>query len=135
MKTHKKAISAKNGDGRIELEPETDDGMWHLYNIIRKGDSIKATTQRKVKNTTDTGHSTSKKVTMSLIIKVESVVFESQSCSLRVNGKTIGQNDHVPMGSYHSMDIEVNRVFSLTKSCWDSIFWVSEKEKMWFKKF
>ena len=121
MKIHKKEISAKDAHGRIELEAEGDDDMWHLYNMIRKGDSIKCTTQRKVKNTTNTGHSTSKKITLNLIVKVETVIFESEGCTLRINGKTIGQNDHVPLGSYHSLEIEVNTKFSLTKGCWDSI--------------
>jgi len=121
MKLLKKEIIAKNQSGRIELQPDEDEDMWHLYNIIRAGDSIKTTTIRKVKREGATGSVSTNKMTISIIIKVEKVNFEADVCKLRVSGKTIGENEHVPKGSYHTIEIEAHKKFSLTKFCWDTI--------------
>jgi len=120
MKILKKEI-IKDQSGRIELQPEEDEDMWHLYNIIRPGDSIKTTTIRKVKNESNTGSVTSKKITMTIIIKVEKINFEADVCKLRISGKSLGENDNVSKGSYHSVEIEAHKKFNLSKGCWDTI--------------
>ena len=121
MKLLKKEILSKDQSGRIELQPDEDEDMWHLYNIIRPGDSIKTTTIRKVKKETATGSVSTNKLTISIIIKVEKTNFEADVCKLRISGKSIGENEHVPKGSYHTVEIEAHKKFSLTKACWDVI--------------
>ena len=32
--------------GYVTLRPEDDEDMWHLYNLIQTGDSVRATTVR-----------------------------------------------------------------------------------------
>ncbi|QQP49877.1 Protein pelota -like protein, partial [Caligus rogercresseyi] len=36
-------------------------------------------------------------------------------------GRNVAENAHVKMGAYHTLDLEVQRKFTLTKSEWDSI--------------
>jgi len=40
---------------------------------------------------------------------------------LRLKGRNIAENQYVKMGAYHTLDLEVNRKFTLTKSEWDSV--------------
>jgi len=36
-------------------------------------------------------------------------------------GKNIQENQHVKLGAYHTLDLELNRVFTLEKQCWDAM--------------
>ena len=47
MKLVKKFIE-KDASGSITLIPEDAEDMWHAYNLISKGDQLKATTIRSV---------------------------------------------------------------------------------------
>ncbi len=39
----------KDGVGSITLVPEETEDMWHAYNLIAEGDSVRASTIRKVR--------------------------------------------------------------------------------------
>ena len=47
MKLIKKDID-RNGMGFVKLQPEESEDMWHLYNLIVAGDTVTASTIRKV---------------------------------------------------------------------------------------
>nr|CAG4649379.1 EOG090X07BV [Scapholeberis mucronata] len=111
----------KDGAGRVGLIPENPEDMWHAYNLISKGDTIRASTIRKVQTETATGSSSSSRVRTMLTIAVETIDFDTQACVLRLKGRNIEENQYVKMGAYHTVDIEPNRKFSLTKSCWDVV--------------
>jgi protein pelota len=119
MRLHKKNID--RGSGVLKLEPEEQEDMWHAYNLIAVGDSLRASTVRKVVQTSDTGSSTTTKKRMDLTIEVLGVDYDSSACALRVKGRTIVENDFVKKGSYHTLDLELHSVFSLRKHEWDSI--------------
>jgi protein pelota len=40
---------------------------------------------------------------------------------LRLNGVNVKENEHIKIGQYHSLEIELSRPFSVSKECWDSI--------------
>jgi protein pelota len=97
MRLHKKNIDRGSG-GELKLEPEEQEDMWHAYNLIAVGDSLRASTVRKVVQTTDTGSSTTTKKRMNLTIEVMGVDYDSSACTLRVKGRTIEENDFVKKG-------------------------------------
>lgn len=68
-----------------------------------------------------TGSSTSNRVRTTLTITVETIDFDTQACVLRLKGRNIEENQYVKMGAYHTLDLELNRKFSLSKPEWDSI--------------
>uniref|UniRef100_U5EV94 Protein pelota homolog n=1 Tax=Corethrella appendiculata TaxID=1370023 RepID=U5EV94_9DIPT len=111
----------KAGDGCVVLIPEEPEDMWHAYNLIAEGDQVRSSTIRKVQNETATGSSSSSRVRTTLTISVETIDFDTQACVLRVKGRNIEENQFVKMGAYHTLDLELNRKFSITKSEWDSI--------------
>ncbi|KAH8404944.1 hypothetical protein KR222_011488, partial [Zaprionus bogoriensis] len=105
----------------VTLMPEESEDMWHAYNLIAEGDSVRSTTIRKVQNETATGSSTSSRVRTTLTIAVESIDFDTQACVLRLKGRNIEENPYVKMGAYHTLDLELNRKFELRKPEWDTI--------------
>lgn len=109
------------GNGTFTLIPEDSEDMWHAYNIIATGDLVRSGTIRKVQNESATGSSTSSRVRTTLTIKVEAIDFDTQACVLRLKGRNVEENQYVKMGAYHTLDLELNRKFSITKPEWDSI--------------
>lgn len=57
-----------------------------------------------------------------LAIKVKSTFFDPVISALRVSGTVAAENPHVTLGSHHTLDLEVNRAFTVIKpDGWDSI--------------
>lgn len=103
------------------LIPDEPEDMWHAYNLISEGDSVRASTVRKVQTESTTGSSSSNRVRTTLTISVETIDFDTQACMLRLKGRNIEENQYVKMGAYHTLDLELNRKFSLRKHEWDSV--------------
>ena len=95
--------------------------MWHVYNLMAVGDSIRASTFRKITTEGNTGTRQSQKIRLTLTIKIEDIDFDTQACLLRIKGRNIEENEHVKMGAYHTIDVEANRKFTLSKVEWDTV--------------
>jgi len=121
MKLVSRDVSAKDGSGQMALIPEEEEDMWHAYNVIAPGDSLRATTIRKVQTESATGSTSSQKVRTTITISVEDVDFDTAACMLRVKGRNIQENQYIKMGAYHTVDLELNRKFVLAKECWDAV--------------
>ncbi|KAL1490746.1 hypothetical protein ABEB36_013393 [Hypothenemus hampei] len=111
----------KGGQGVVTLIPEEPEDIWHAYNLISEGDSVKSSTIRKVQSESSTGSSTSNRIRTTLTITVENIDFDTQACMLRLKGRNIEENQYVKMGAYHTLDLELNRKFTLRKQEWDSV--------------
>lgn len=111
----------KDGAGRVSLIPENPEDMWHAYNLISHGDTIRASTIRKVQQESATGSSSSSRVRTMITIEVETIDFDTQACMLRLKGRNVQENQYVKMGAYHTVDVEPNRKFTLQKTCWDVV--------------
>lgn len=111
----------KKGKGHIGLVPEEAEDMWHAYNLVQAHDIIRSTTIRKVQSESATGSTSSSKVRTTLTIQVEGTEFDTQACVLRVKGRNVCENQYVKMGQYHTIDLELNRKFVLTKEEWDIV--------------
>jgi len=111
----------KYSSGQIVLIPEDGEDMWHTYNLLEVGDSLRASTVRKVQTESNTGSVGSNRVRTMLTISVEAIDFDSQACVLHVKGRNIVENKFVKMGAYHTLDLEMNRKFTLAKKHWDVV--------------
>lgn len=111
----------KDNAGQVTLMPEEAEDMWHTYNLLQVGDSLRASTIRKVQTESQTGSVGSSRVRTTLTICVESIDFDSQACQLRVKGTNLEENQYVKMGAYHTIELELNRKFTLAKKNWDSV--------------
>ncbi|KAF7636052.1 Pelota-like protein [Meloidogyne graminicola] len=120
MKILKRGLQ-KDTSGFVRLICEEEEDMWHVYNLVRIGDVVRSSTMRKITNETSTGSKTSQRVQMTLTICVETIDFDATVCSLHLKGKNIQENQHVRLGAYHTLDLALNRVFTLEKQCWDAV--------------
>ena len=105
----------RGSSGELKLEPEEQEDMWHAYNLITVGDGLRASTVRKVVQTSDTGSATTTKKRMTLTIEVVAVDYDSTACALRVKGRTIEENDYVKKGEmkFWFLFIEIEIKFCL----------------------
>ncbi|KAG6869297.1 hypothetical protein C0993_000050 [Termitomyces sp. T159_Od127] len=134
----------KHGIGHVTLRPEDDEDMWHLYNLIQVGDSIRAPAVRRIQNVSSTGSTESHRVRLNLTIQVSRVDFSSSaapsgsvesspaeqsgssapptSAALHISGRVTSENPHVKLGAFHTLDIEANRDVRIEKmDGWDSV--------------
>ncbi|KAH9603631.1 hypothetical protein KSS87_012446, partial [Heliosperma pusillum] len=61
------------------------------------------------------------RVKLKLEIKVEGVEYDKEGAVLRIRGKNILENEHVKIGAFHTLEIELHRPFVLRKDVWDSL--------------
>ncbi|KAI8369666.1 hypothetical protein BD560DRAFT_352384 [Blakeslea trispora] len=120
MKLISKSLE-KDASGSVTLLPEELEDMWHVYNLISKDDTIRAVTIRRLQSESSTGSVTSQRIRLNLTITVESVDFDPNVGLLRINGRVASENQYVKMGSYHTIDLELNRNFTVFKAEWDTI--------------
>uniref|UniRef100_A0A803K3X1 Protein pelota homolog n=1 Tax=Xenopus tropicalis TaxID=8364 RepID=A0A803K3X1_XENTR len=114
-------MSGRAEPQQVTLIPEEAEDMWHTYNLMQVGDSLRASTIRKVQTESSTGSVGSNRIRTTLTICVETIDFDSQACQLRVKGINIQENQYVKMGAYHTIELEPNRKFTLAKKQWDSV--------------
>ncbi|KAJ1960585.1 Translation factor pelota [Dipsacomyces acuminosporus] len=120
MKLLKQDIE-KDSSGFVRLIAEQPEDMWHIYNLVQKGDQLQASTIRGVKSESSTGSVTTDRVRLKLTISIEDVFFDVQAGALRINGRNIAENKYVGLGQYHTLDLEMNQPFTLSKPEWDLI--------------
>ncbi|OTA95649.1 hypothetical protein M434DRAFT_393500 [Hypoxylon sp. CO27-5] len=110
------------GEGSVTLLPVEPEDMWHANNLISPEDVVKAHAIRKVTTETKTGSTMSERVHTDLTIRVTSTFFDPGASQLHVSGTVIVENNFVSLGQYHTLDLELNRPFTLWKKYgWDSV--------------
>ncbi|KAG0139661.1 hypothetical protein CROQUDRAFT_675013 [Cronartium quercuum f. sp. fusiforme G11] len=146
MKQIKKIVD-KTRAGRVTLQAENDEDMWHAYNLIHVGDEVKALTDRKIITETNsgTGNKESHRIKTKLTIEVKKMTYSgveldgaemagdgpstgarktvTDTALLTVSGVVSEPNPHVKMGAFHKLDLEAGCQFTIIKGPggWDSI--------------
>ncbi|MEM2142680.1 MAG: mRNA surveillance protein pelota [Candidatus Thorarchaeota archaeon] len=107
-------------EGRITLQIETLDDLWHFYNIVEKGDKIVSRTLRRVRvGDEDSRKQESVRRPMTLALDVEDISFNSFSNRVRVKGRILeGPEDLVSIGTHHTFNVELGTVVTITKTRW-----------------
>lgn len=122
MRLLKQQIELKDGSGFATLLPEEPEDMWHAYNLIQPNDLLRARAMRRVTKESDSGSVASARIPMDLTIRVTSTDFDVGSGQLHVAGKVAAESEHVKLGSYHTLDLELQRKFTIDKADgWDSV--------------
>eukprot|EP01065_Artemidia_motanka_P037915 TRINITY_DN46806_c0_g1_i1.p1 TRINITY_DN46806_c0_g1~~TRINITY_DN46806_c0_g1_i1.p1 ORF type:complete len:415 (+),score=92.66 TRINITY_DN46806_c0_g1_i1:67-1311(+) len=106
-------------EGVVKLKPEDDEDLWHLYNLVLAGDTVRTSTLRKVQKE---GTSSSVKMRLTLTIRVKSVEYDPDVGLLRFSGQNVSESEHVKMGAHHTMEVGKDQVLSVGKRCWDDVF-------------
>ncbi|MBQ4368516.1 MAG: mRNA surveillance protein pelota [Candidatus Methanomethylophilus sp.] len=107
------------GRGEIKVLPETDDDIWHLYNVICVGDLVTASTTRRDEKADDKLRAErAEKKRMTLGIRIEKVEFEQDSMRMRLLG--IIEEGPQDIGQHHTLIIEVGEQLRIGKTHWKS---------------
>ncbi|XP_050223558.1 protein PELOTA 1 isoform X2 [Mercurialis annua] len=78
-------------------------------------------TVRKVLREAASGGRDAERVKLKLEIKVEAIDYDKVGSVLRIRGKNILENEHVKIGAFHTLELELQRPFVLRKVIWDSL--------------
>ncbi|CAK7273204.1 Translation factor pelota [Sporothrix epigloea] len=118
----KTAILDALGEDSVTLLPTEPEDMWHANNLIRPGDLLKANAIRKVVDESATGTTSSARVRAELTIRVQATFFDPPSSALQVSGTIAVESSVASLGQYHTLDLELQRPFTLWKQHgWDSV--------------
>lgn len=120
MKLEHKRIE-KDGKGSIGLIAQEPEDMWHVYNLVQAGDTVKARTFRNVKTVGPTGSVKSEKKSVWMCLEVTSVDFDTKSSQIRISGRNIEENKFIKLGAHHTLELALHRKFTLAKTNWDAI--------------
>lgn len=111
----------RDKEGVLTLIPEDSDDIWLLYNLIGEGDEVECMTFRKVINESNSGNVDTMKIKLVLAVSVEKTDVDLMAPSLRINGKNVKENQHVKLGSYHTLEVEPERSVKVWKRKWDQL--------------
>lgn len=104
--------------GIVNVQVQTLDDLWHLYNVIEKDDMVSARTTREVKMN-GVGRPQSRRVPVTLTLKVERVYFDKTVARLRVLGVvTEAPEDLHIQGSHHTLSVGVEHQVAVAKGRW-----------------
>lgn len=77
---------------------------------------------RKIITESGSGARSNERVHLNLTIRVTKLDFDPQAGQLHVSGQVAEENKHVKLGSFHTLDLELQRNFTLEKAeGWDSV--------------
>lgn len=103
--------------GKIRVRIENKDDLWTLKSIIEQGDTIRGSTERKIK--VGSGEKTTairRRVTLS--IAVEKSEYAADGSSLRVLGTITDGPDDVARGEHHSFILSPDEEVTIGKQAW-----------------
>ena len=114
-----KLIHSDFKKGQVKVKIENLDDLWYLNQIIETNDLVKGKTLRKIK----IGQEQQRKIKIAkksvfLQIQVEKVEFSKTSNILRVSGTIKQGPEDIPLGSYHTFNIEENTIIAIIKQHW-----------------
>lgn len=111
-----KIVFLDKKQGIAKLLVETIEDLWHLENVLEKGDQVSSSTTRTVKF-----GDTEEKKPVFITISLENIEFSKSVNRLRLRGKIISGNpeDFVQLGRYHTIDVEKTTKLTINKN-WKS---------------
>jgi protein pelota len=136
MKAGKVKIIEKNlSQGYVKVVPDSQDDLWHLYNIVYKGDEVYAYSSRAVKLDMEYSRpKTGERFSAFMGVKVESVSWDKFLGKLRIHGLICHAPDIIPPSAHHTLSIALNQPVTIVKKEWpkhllDRLTRASETEK------
>lgn len=106
--------------GFVKVIPKTLDDLWHLYNIVYKGDTVYSRTTRELKIDPEYSRpQKGKRVSTFLGVTVEEVVWDRSLNRLRIHGKIHEAPENIAgKGSHHTLNVPINKPLTIIKERW-----------------
>jgi protein pelota len=105
MKIERKNIKKVWGEGYVTLVPTDDEDLWHVYNLIQKGDHIRMKTKRKIVDETNVSglkKIRQKTLTLTLLIIDISYFSDGDRLHISIKGRNSKENDYLKIGQFHT---------------------------------
>jgi len=114
-----KIIDKNLRQGFVKVVPSSDDDLWHLYNVIYKGDEVYAYSSRAIKSEQEYSRpKRGERVSAFMGVTVESVAWDKFLGKLRVHGLICHAPDTIPTGAHHTLNIALNQPVTIVKKDW-----------------
>lgn len=130
-----KIIGKNLKQGFVKVIPSSDDDLWHLYNVVYKGDEVYAFSSRAVKTNQEYSRPKSaERVSAFMGVTVDFVAWDKFLGKLRVHGRICQAPEIMPKGAHHTLNIALNQPVTIVKKEWpkhllDRLFRASKTEK------
>ena len=114
-----KIIEKNLRQGYVKVVPDSMDDLWHLYNVVYKGDEVYAYSSRAIKY--DTEYSRPKggeRVSAFMGVKVESVSWNKFLGKLRIHGLICHAPEVIPESAHHTISVALNQPVTIVKKEW-----------------
>ena len=105
--------------GEIKVQLESQDDVWHIYNLVEKGDLVTAATYRRLETKLFKDKlrpERGEKRKMTLGIRVEETEYHEFTERLRVSGKI--EEGPQDLGQHHTLNLEVGEILTIKKELW-----------------
>jgi protein pelota len=114
-------------NNQIVIRADSLTDLYILSTIIVNGDRVIAKTSRRIRRSGSEGRSgdESQRITMIIGIEVEGQIFQESVASnrLRIKGRIFqGPEQHVSIGTYHTLNISISDAITLIKLEWSDYF-------------
>ncbi|MBE6518425.1 MAG: mRNA surveillance protein pelota [Thermoplasmata archaeon] len=101
----------------VKLQVETDEDLWHLYNIIEVGDLVTASTTRREEKAADKLRAEKmEKKRMTLGIRIEKIEFSEDDLRLKLLG--VIETGPQDIGQHHTLIFENGDSMTIQKKKW-----------------
>lgn len=129
MKLLKKHIG-KDGAGSVTVLCLEEEDFWYVYNLISEGDVLVTKFDRKVVNEDKTGKGKTRRVNLTVRMKVISIRFlsDKKDIGVEIVCKNIEQNEYMSMGQITHIGLHLKTPITIIKAHWDRIHFDYLKE-------
>ncbi len=112
-----RVLNEDRSTGDVRLQVETDEDLWHLYNIVETGDLITASTTRREEKSADKIRAErAEKKRMTLGVRIEKIEFSEEDLRLKLLGTIeAGPQD---IGQHHTLIFEEGDSLTISKQRW-----------------
>jgi protein pelota len=101
----------------VKLQIETDEDLWHLYNIVEEGDLVTASTTRREEKSADKLRAEKmEKKRMTLGIRIQKIEFSEEDLRLKLLG--IIETGPQDIGQHHTLIFENGDSLTIQKKHW-----------------
>src|SRR3989475_7083136 len=112
-----RALHQDPGEGEIRLKIQNADDLWHLHNLLERGDLVRAYTYRREEAATDKlRRQRGEKVLVKLGIRVERRGYQGVPARLRITG--VIEEGPQDLGRHHTLNIGVDDDLTIVKNAW-----------------
>lgn len=121
MRIERRNIKKVWGEGYVTCVPTDDEDLWHIYNLIQKGDHIRMKTSRKIIDETNvSGLKKIRKRILTLTLQIVEINYfakEDRLC-ISIKGRNSKENEFLKIGQFHTFEIELETKITIYKEEW-----------------